>query len=81
MSKVGKFTRWGITLDPGEVPFKVDIVASHVFEMTRYPEHPSMVGNPLSFGPRTEIATASGWSISVCETPEEISDVLGFSRP
>jgi hypothetical protein len=71
MPKVAKFTRWGIT-HSDESPFMVDIVASHVFAMTFYPQS--------SYGPRTEIMSPQGFSISVRETPEQITAALGLDR-
>jgi hypothetical protein len=72
MAKIAKFTRWGITLEPGESPFMVDIVASHVFAMTFYPKS--------SYGPRTEIMSPQGSCISVCETPGQVTAALGLDK-
>jgi hypothetical protein len=72
MAKIAKFTRWGITPELGEAPFMVDIVALHVFAMTFYPNS--------SYGPRTEIMSPQGFSVDVCETPEQITAALGLDK-
>lgn len=49
----------------------VAVVASQVFAMTSYPSVPT-------WGPRVEIMSPHGFSISVCESVETIKAALGF---